>query len=139
VPRVVLDTNVFVSALLSPGGVADRILAEWRAGAFELLVSERLFRELGRALTKPGIRARVTHAEEAELVALLRAEAILVSDPGDIERVIERDPSDDYLVALARAAHADVIVTGDRHLLEAEGLGLGVLSPAPFLVGLLAV
>ena len=52
-PRAVLDTNVFVSALISPSGPSAALLLELRAGAFELVVSPMLLAELGDVLGRP--------------------------------------------------------------------------------------
>lgn len=129
--RAVVDPNVVISALLSPLGSPARVLARWIDGDFELIVSEALVAELERALAYPKLRRRVTAAETAELVALLRAEGDWHDDPSDPPMVRSPDPGDDYLVALAVAARA-VIVSGDSHLL---GLAkqIPVYAPAGFL------
>jgi putative PIN family toxin of toxin-antitoxin system len=139
VPRVVLDVNVLVTALLSPRGVPARILDEWRAGAFELIVSEALLRELANAFDKSTLRGKIARVDITVLEARLRNDATLMADPSEVERVIPRHAADDYLVALARAGDADVIVTGDRHILDVEGLTPRALKPAPFLVGILTI
>lgn len=56
--------------------------------------------------------------------------AIRVDDPDDVPAVC-RDPNDDYLFAVA-AAHADVLVSGDKDVLETTGVAVRVLSPAGF-------
>jgi hypothetical protein len=113
--RAVLDPNVLVAAVLSRSGAPAQIVARWLAGAFELVVSEHLLAELARALAYPKLARRVTRAEAAELVSLLRHAAIVASDP-PAPRPASADPGDDYLLALAESARA-VLVTGDRHLL----------------------
>lgn len=129
--RAVLDPNVVISALLSPGGSPAKVLRSWLDGAYELVVSELLLAELERALAYPKLRKRIDPAEAAELVELLGREAEVVEDPGDPPEVRSPDPGDDYLIALAAAAHA-AIVSGDGHLL---GLAerLPVYSPGAFL------
>jgi putative PIN family toxin of toxin-antitoxin system len=129
--RAVLDTNVLISALLSRGGSPARVLRAWLDGAFELIVSDQLLEELGRALGYPKLRARVEPAEAVEFVDLLRRGARIHDDPADLSSIRSPDPGDDYLVALAEHAQA-MIVSGDRHLLALAGQ-LPVLSPSDFL------
>ncbi len=62
--RVVLDTNVLVSALLSPAGIPAQILARWEIGAFELLVCHATMDELARVLRYPKIRKRLASTPE---------------------------------------------------------------------------
>jgi uncharacterized protein len=113
--RAVLDPNVLIAALLSPAGAPAQLLGRWLAGDFELVVSEAVLAELERALAYPRLRRRVTAAESAELVALLRRGAILADDPPEPPRR-SSDPDDDYLLALAERERA-VLVSGDGHLL----------------------
>jgi uncharacterized protein len=134
VPRVVLDTNVLVSAVLTPGGIPDRILADWRDGGFDLIISPSLLTELERVLSSRKL-ATPEHSVAA-LFAQLQADALLVDDPTTIEPVIAADADDDFVVALARLAEADVIVTGDRHLLDLPALVPPVISPRAFLAAL---
>jgi putative PIN family toxin of toxin-antitoxin system len=113
--RVVLDANVLVSALLSKAGAPGRLLALWLEGAFELVVSEALLAELGRALAYPKLREHISGEDAAAFIALLRATASMRADADRVDH-ISRDPGDDYLLALAKAS-ASVLVSGDRDLL----------------------
>ena len=134
--RAVLDPNVIISALLSPRGTPARILRAWLEGAFELIVSPLLLAELERALAYPKLRQRVTSAETARLLAILRREASNQIDPASNPVARSRDPGDDYLIALASSAGA-LLVSGDGHLL-AMSAQLPVESPASFLARLQA-
>ena len=113
--RVVVDVNVLVSALLSGSGAPGRLIAQWLEGAFELVVSEELLAELGRALAYTKLRKHISREDAADFIAFLRATA---SMQADVERPdhISRDPGDDYLLALAKTS-ASVLVSGDRDLL----------------------
>jgi putative PIN family toxin of toxin-antitoxin system len=113
--RVVLDVNVLVSALLSRAGAPGRLIALWLEGAFELVVSEELLEELGRALAYPKLREHISHEDAADFITLLRATASMVAGAERPDH-ISRDPGDDYLLALAKAS-ASVLVSGDRDLL----------------------
>lgn len=132
--RAVLDPNVIISGLLAPNGAPARVLRAWQEGAFDLVVSPLLLEELGRALAYPKLRKRLTTAEVAELLELLRREARVERDPASPFDVRSPDPGDDYLIALAAASRA-LLVSGDAHLL---GLAtrLPVDSPAEFLARL---
>lgn len=129
--RAVLDPNVLISALLSREGSSARVVRLWLDGAFELVVSEHLLDELGRALGYPKVRKRVEPAEAIEFIDLLRRGAHMQDDPANPPSVRSPDPDDDYFIALAQSAQA-MIVSGDRHLL---GLGgrLPILSPSAFI------
>jgi putative PIN family toxin of toxin-antitoxin system len=113
--RAVLDPNILISALLSPSGAPAQIVARWLAGEFELVVSETLLAELGRALAYPKLGARLTPSEAAEFVSFLRDGAILARDPLTPAHH-SVDLGDDYLLALAENERA-VLVSGDHHLL----------------------
>jgi uncharacterized protein len=131
--RAVLDPNIHIAALLSRSGAPAQIVSRWLAGEFELVVSETLLAELERALTYPKLRARISTAEEAEFVALLRHAAILAADtPTPAQR--SSDPGDDYLLALAEQERA-VLVSGDQHLLTLAG-NLPILTARAFLESL---
>lgn len=68
--RAVLDTNLFVSSVVCPGGIPDRILDQWKNGGFRVIVSEPLFREITEVLTRPKILAasRVTAEETVRIM-----------------------------------------------------------------------
>ncbi|HXF57959.1 MAG TPA: putative toxin-antitoxin system toxin component, PIN family [Actinomycetota bacterium] len=131
-PAAVLDPGVLVAALISPGGAPARLLLAWFEGYFELVVSPRLLEELERVLRRTKFRRYVTAAEVTEYVELLARRAVVVHDPAAAPPVTP-DPGDDYLVALARAARADVLVSGDIHLTGLEDPEPPVLTPRRFL------
>ena len=127
--RVVVDANVLASGI---AGHADspsrRLLDALAADRIEALLCNRILQELDRALQRPYFAARVTAVERQQADAVLRAAADVLADPVAPPAVV-RDPRDDYLVALARAARVDAIITGDRDLLDHEGLEPPALTP----------
>jgi putative PIN family toxin of toxin-antitoxin system len=135
VPRAVLDTDVLVSALISPGGPSAALLLELRAGAFELVASPTLLAELREVLGREKFRRYVAEAEAIAYVDLIRHEATVLDDPTPSGRPLSIDPDDEYLVELARAAAVDVLVSGDAHLLDLRD-HLPVMTPAQFLATL---
>ena len=127
---------MLVSALISPRGLPARVLAEWVSGSFDLLVSPRLLEELDAALARPRLSRYVPRPDARSFIADLRRPAKIVADPSQADRLVPDDPRDDFLVALAVAARADVLVSGDRHLLELRDPPPPMLSPRAFLAQL---
>ena len=132
IPRAVVDPNVFVSAQVSSLGHPARIARAAGNGDFELIVSERLLAELRDVLLRPRFRRYMPEGEVEDLISDLREVGIAVQE-GDIGRIVPEDPKDDYLVALAREAEADYLVSGDPHLTSLGGeVGVQVLTPRTF-------
>ena len=116
--RLTLDTNVVASGLLWDGTPAQLIDAA-QAGEVELFTSRALLAELVRILQ----RAKFSKAIAASGLALDDlvlgyAELATVVTPASILPTILADPDDDYVLACALAAQADLIVSGDAHLLN---------------------
>jgi putative PIN family toxin of toxin-antitoxin system len=128
---VVANPGVLVSALISPRGAPARLLEAWSTGLFDLVVSNRLLGELGEVLGRRKFRRYVSEARAQAFVAAVAREGVLVDDPSDIPAV-GRDRKDDYLLALARESHADLIVSGDPHLTELTEIEPPVLTPREF-------
>jgi putative PIN family toxin of toxin-antitoxin system len=129
--RAVLDATVIVSAVLSRSGAPAKVLRAWLEGAYELVVSPSLLRELERVLDYPKIADRITRREAEELLDLLRRQAESMDDPEGPPVITSPDPDDDYLISLAEAARA-VIVSGDAHL-QSVADQIPVFTPAAFL------
>ena len=133
--RVVLDTNIVVSTYLSAGGTIARLLEAWQQGAFDVVVSEPILAEYQRALSYPHLVA-VHRKDAAEIQAdvdRIRRTSFLVHEWPEI-RAIERDPSDNMLLECAVAGNAEIVVSGDRHLLDlGEYEGIRILNAAAFL------
>jgi putative PIN family toxin of toxin-antitoxin system len=127
--RAVLDANVIISGVLAPDGTPARLLAAWRDGAFELIVSPQLLAELRRAFSYPRLHERIDSREASDLLDWLTRFAVVSEDAGDAP-VRSADAGDDYLIALA-AANDALLVSGDKHLLALADQ-LPLLSPARF-------
>jgi predicted nucleic acid-binding protein len=97
-----------------------------------------LLTELERVLLRPKFRPYVTVSEVRAYVALLYRLAALEPDL-EVADKLTPDPGDDYLVALARAADAHFLVSGDSHLTELKGARPPVLTPRAFLRSLSAL
>lgn len=119
-PRVVLDTNVVLSALLFSGGAAGRVRAGWQAGRFTPLASEATTRELVRVLAYPKFRLSRVEQEELLLDYVPWVEVIRIPEPPP-QAPTCRDPFDMPFVHLAVAGKARALVSGDRDLLALAG------------------
>ena len=98
--RVVLDTNVLISAIISSKGSPAKILDLWREGAFDLAFSEETIKELINVLSRPKL-LRITGINEDELnrlLSYLRSSSIVVDSSEDISIAIE-DPDDTKFVS----------------------------------------
>jgi uncharacterized protein len=131
--RAVLDPNVLVSAAISKAGPPRWILAAWTEGRFELIASPALLEELRDVLVRTRFRRWIAEATANDFVDGLAQEALILDDPPALRTRISSDPDDDYLIALARAADVDYLVSGDRHLLDLADPEPPVLTPRQFL------
>lgn len=112
--RIVLDTNVLVSALLSRDGPPGRLLAAVKRGDVTPVTSEAQLQELHRVLGRRNAQVRPDEAES--LVDGLRAVGVIATDLPDVDD--SPDPDDNPILATAIAGGADVIVSGDKkHML----------------------
>ena len=129
--RVVVDPNVFVSAVVKPSGVSAEVVRAGLAGRFRFIISPVLIAELAGVLARPKLQPFITHdAAEAIVDSIVGTSEEHRDPPPGAPRL--RDPGDEYLVALATAASADLIVSGDRDLTDAA-LASTVVTPRQFL------
>lgn len=119
-PRVVLDTNVVLSALLFGGGPAARVRLGWQSGRFVPLASTATAQELVRVLGYP--KFKLSAAEQEELLADVMpwVQVVRMSDPPPAVPAC-RDPFDLQFLHLAVAGKARALVSGDRDLLALAG------------------
>jgi putative PIN family toxin of toxin-antitoxin system len=121
--RAVLDTNLLVSYLLTHRPPIATLVDQHLAGDhFALVTAPELLAELDRFLAYPKLRRYYTQEEHKRFVALIMALSEVVNLPEAIPRIC-RDPDDDRVIACAVVGNADVIVTGDRDLLDLEQVG----------------
>jgi putative PIN family toxin of toxin-antitoxin system len=136
-PRLVIDTNVVVSALLWGGKPLD-LLALAEQGEIRLYTSPPLIAELEVTIAKPKLarvlaasgRSTAEHVTDYRRLATLTRRALP-------EGAWSRDPDDDRVIACALAARADFLVTGDEDLLTlGEVESVRIVSPAELLTAL---
>jgi uncharacterized protein len=135
VRRVVIDSNVLISARLSPRGAPGQLFAAWLDGRFELIVSPVLLAELAGVLERPKFRRWLTVVEARAFVRRVRTSATLIDDPPQQHHGL-RDPDDAYLLTLARSAKADCLISGDADLTSLSHPQPPVITPADFLASL---
>lgn len=130
--RVVLDSNILFSALISPHGPPDRIYRAWRASRFEIVTSQLQLDEIRRASRYPKLQAVLQPARVGTMINNLQRAIVLESLNLEIEA---SDPNDAFLLAMALAGEADYLITGDRRagLLERGNIErTRILTPTDF-------
>jgi uncharacterized protein len=117
--RVVLDTNVVMSGLFF-GGLRSRILEAWNRGGFDWVVSIAVLTDYRRVGLELGARyPSRSGVVDAFLAAVERGATLVASPP--LRASVTADPDDDMLFALALAARARAIVSGDHHVRAQDG------------------
>jgi len=127
--RVVLDTNVFVSAVFF-SGPPHQILKAWRDGKIQLVVSPEILEEYQRV--GEIIAKQFPKVDLSPIIDLLAVEAKLVLPPSLPEPVCA-DPDDDKFLACALASKTKFVISGDNHLLNVSGYrGIKIVRPRKF-------
>jgi putative PIN family toxin of toxin-antitoxin system len=130
--RVVLDTNVLISALLQPSGRTGEVLEAIRAAGGALLFSDETFEELASRLMRPKFDRYVAEAIRRRFLADLAGVAGWVAVTGAVRAC--RDPDDDKFLETAINGEADCIVSGDADMLVLDPFeGVRILTPRQFL------
>jgi putative PIN family toxin of toxin-antitoxin system len=117
--RVVLDTNILVSALIAPTGKPAAIYNAWVEGKFTLLTCAAHLEELRSTLLKPRVAELVKPYRAGRLVNQIRRLAQNIDPLPPVQR--SPDPTDDFLLAVSEAGNAEYLVTGDKTGLLALG------------------
>jgi uncharacterized protein len=135
-PRVVLDTNVVLSALVYTRGITAQLRSAWKAARCTPLVSTATAQELIRVLAYP--KFKLDTAEQQELLADYLPYTRVVSIPQALPAVPAcRDAFDLPFLHLAAAGNAAALVTGDLDLLSLGHVGAcAIITPDAFLLAL---
>jgi len=130
VPKIVIDTNVFISAILFRGPTS-RLVSLWQKNAVSVLISSAVLKEYARALAYPKFKLTKT-----EIRGILEQELLAYVYPVKVKRslhIITEDPSDNKFLELAVTGKADYILSGDKHLLGFKNFhGIKIITPAEF-------
>ncbi len=117
--RVVIDANTLVSGSIDPYGDSPPCLlfSELEEMRFEAIICPELLGEITDTLHKPYFVDRIGEKTVEDILTGIADACTMLADPAEIDAIL-RDPDDDYLIALARTAKAEFIVTGDKDLLD---------------------
>ena len=117
-PKAVLDTNVWVSALLW-GGKPAAVIKAAEEGKVSIFASEEIVKEISQVLAYPKL-SKICHAEYLLHKELIEAVLKVVKfvEVTKVVKVVVEHPADDKFIECALAAMADYIVSGDKHLLK---------------------
>jgi uncharacterized protein len=110
--RVVLDTNIFISALITPNGISASIIAAWKDKSFDLIGHELLIAEVRSALRYPKLANQYNRLEVGKLINAMRKKALMLDKLRRVDRSL--DPNDNFVLAIAQDGRADFLVTGDK-------------------------
>ena len=117
--RVVLDTNILISALITKGTPPDRLYQAWLRGEFELVTSTAQLAELADVLARPRLHRFIDTDEAEAIVENLGTRALVLDEPPGV--YLSPDPKDAPILAAAIAGKADLIVSGDKKHMLALG------------------
>lgn len=112
--RVVLDTNVIVSAVISDGKPRE-LLRRGIENQFIIVASDLILKEFATVLRRP--KFKTSEDEISRIILALIQSSEVVNVKSDF-KVVKQDPKDDIIIRTAYDGGADLIVTGDKHLLE---------------------
>jgi len=112
VHRIVLDTNILISSLISKKSSPYLLYYGWRKKRFTLITSEEQLNELNQVLQYPKLRKFINQDEATIMISALCDFAVTVADLPDVN--YSKDSDDNLIIATAIAGKADLIVTGDK-------------------------
>ena len=126
-PRVVLDTNILISAVLFSGRTSQ-LVKFWQEGRILVLMSPDVLKEYVKVLAYPKFKLA-----KQEIKSVIEQELLPFVEPVRVSkaiRVIAEDPSDDKFLSLALGGKSDFIISGDKHLLGLKEFGGIKIVPA---------
>lgn len=131
--RVVLDTNVLISAMLFETSPPARIIELWRKQRFKVITGSDQIDEVQRVTRYPKIKDRLARSVAGRMVNDLLGVTIMIDRPTIVD--VSKDPADNRILGIAVAGQADFLVTGDaRDLLVHDSVdGVKIVSVRHFL------
>ncbi len=128
--RVIIDTNVLISAIFFKGK-PDIILEAWRTGDLEIILSTDILKEYSEVMKR--LSAKFPSVETSGILSMLTAGCRIV-EPEVMENQVCDDPDDDKFLATALGGNVKILISGDKHLLDVDGYsGIEILRPAKFI------
>lgn len=139
-PRVVIDTNLMISAAISAGSIPDQLLQIWRNDKYELIVSPEILQEIEEVSQRARLREKyhLFPKKISRLFAALKLAAEVIQPIPEEQLTVHcRDSKDDKFLALSISGKADFLITGDQDLLALSGNpslnGLKIVTAKEFL------
>ena len=136
--RIVIDTNILVSAILTPKGNPAKILELVLEGKLNLIISPAILEETQQVLRYPRLvklmkKNKITRKEIYDFLGKMSKIAVIT--PGQLEiDAIPDDPADNKILACSLEGEADYIISGDHHLKDLKIFqGIKIMNPATFL------
>ena len=128
--RIILDSNIFVSALISPVGAPGRVYSMTQREPIRLVTSAAQLEEMRRVFGRPALRSRIAVREVEGLFTRIGQIADVAINPPAVD--FSDDPDDNLILAAAIAGRADLIVSGDKkHMLSLGQVeGIPIITPA---------
>lgn len=127
--RVVLDTNVLVSGLISRLGYPGQLLRAVQSGRITLVTSEYQIAELRDVLSRDSLRRFIQPTEANDLIHHMATVAVVIAELPDVD--LSPDPKDNAILATGIAGQADMIVSGDKNDMVALGDAEGIPTVTP--------
>jgi uncharacterized protein len=133
--KAVIDTNVIVSAHLTPNSKAEQILYLAEAGKIDIYLSPQILDELEATLLSPKLMKLHKDTPEQVRHSIRLLKKYVKITPGDLEvEVIINDPDDNKILACAIEGQVDYIISGDHHLTDLKSFqGIPIVNPDMFL------
>ena len=134
--KVVLDANIFVSAVLKPHSDLARVFEWVKEDKIRVVLSDDILSEIKAVLLYPKIKKRhgQTQREIEDFLKKTARASILTQGKIDVDPIKE-DPSDNKYLSAALEAKADFIISGDHHLRDLKTFqGIRILDPSTFLL-----
>ena len=129
--KAVVDTNVYVSLLLSQRGAGAWLMAIWREQKYAIIISDTLYTELLEVLKRPCIAPKIDVHRKNALLRRLHRDAIWTPGTFDAQGVLP-DPDDDMLISAAIETESEFIITWDKAL-HGDYRGIHIVSPDVFI------
>ena len=136
--RIVIDTNILVSAILTPKGNPAKILKLVLEGKLNLIISPAILEETQQVLRYPRlvklmIKNKITKKEVYDFLGKMSKVAVITPDKLEIDAIPD-DPADNKILACGLEGEADYIISGDHHLTDLKIFkGIKIVNPATFL------
>jgi uncharacterized protein len=127
--KAVFDTNVLLAAFLTEG-VCAKLLTRARKQQFDLIICPFILHEFERLLRR---KFSASKKETEAALALIAEAAPDIAHPSGVPSGVCRDKDDDHVLACAREAEADYLVSGDKDLLVLKSyVGTRIVTPRDF-------